>query len=221
MMLSVLFVQGLVLNAFLSALFAQDLALSIPKRPVDTFFQVYASVIFITEGITSLIVKFQKRKHSKHIFGLSSSSSSARERELLLPILPKQFVASPPLPPPLVIIVASTIGHRLLRFIVIGVFAFILLVLFLVFLIWVILRTTKLRFTLQDVTLFTFNLSSPIPNTLSLSPCRSPYPPTTLTPASVSTNMHSTSTPPTIASRFPSPPSSSTPTRATSLSIAF
>ncbi|KOM46931.1 hypothetical protein LR48_Vigan07g063500 [Vigna angularis] len=96
------------------------------------------------------------------------SQPTERERELLLPILPEQFVASPPLPPPLVIVVASTIGHRLLRFILIGVIAFILLVLFLVFLIWVILRATKLGFTLQDVTLFTFNLSSPIPNTLSL-----------------------------------------------------
>ncbi|KAK7342042.1 hypothetical protein VNO80_24984 [Phaseolus coccineus] len=58
--------------------------------------------------------------------------------------------------------------RRLLHLILIGAAAFVLLVLFVVFLIWVILRPTKPRFTLQDATLFNFNLSSPIPNTLSL-----------------------------------------------------
>ncbi|CAJ1979108.1 unnamed protein product [Sphenostylis stenocarpa] len=58
--------------------------------------------------------------------------------------------------------------RRLLRLILTGAAAFIVLVLVVIFLIWVILRPTKPRFTLQDATLYTFNLSSPIPNTLSL-----------------------------------------------------
>ncbi|TKY67029.1 YLS9 protein [Spatholobus suberectus] len=58
--------------------------------------------------------------------------------------------------------------RHLLRLILGGLAAFVLLVLLLVFLVWVILRPTKPRFTLQDATLYAFNLSPPAPNTLSL-----------------------------------------------------
>ncbi|KHN19916.1 hypothetical protein glysoja_032396 [Glycine soja] len=62
----------------------------------------------------------------------------------------------------------SSQRRNLLRLILGATSAFVLLILLTIFLIWVILRPTKPRFTLQDATLFTFNLSTPTPNTLTL-----------------------------------------------------
>ncbi|KAK7404863.1 hypothetical protein VNO78_05883 [Psophocarpus tetragonolobus] len=58
--------------------------------------------------------------------------------------------------------------RHLLRLILGGCAAVILLILIVIFLIWVILRPAKPHFTLQDATLYGFNLSTPIPNTVSL-----------------------------------------------------
>ncbi|KAI4334191.1 hypothetical protein L6164_018910 [Bauhinia variegata] len=68
-------------------------------------------------------------------------------------------------------------GSHLLRRIFAGILGFIILVLFVIFLIWIILRPTKPRFVLQDATVYAFNVSStgtvpsptsPTPNTLTV-----------------------------------------------------
>lgn len=68
-------------------------------------------------------------------------------------------------------------SRQLLRRVIAAILGFIILILFIIFLVWIILRPTKPRFVLQDATVYAFNLSStgftpsptaPTPNTLTL-----------------------------------------------------
>ncbi|XP_004506216.1 NDR1/HIN1-like protein 1 [Cicer arietinum] len=64
--------------------------------------------------------------------------------------------------------------RQLLHRILAAIASLIILILVTIFLIWIILKPTKPRFTIQDATIYTFNISSPIsspfptPNTLTL-----------------------------------------------------
>ncbi|XP_059430613.1 NDR1/HIN1-like protein 1 [Corylus avellana] len=58
---------------------------------------------------------------------------------------------------------------KLHRHILYGIVAFVVLVLFVVFLVWVILRPTKPQFVLRDATVYSFNVSASPPFTVSTS----------------------------------------------------